>query len=70
MTKLAVGAIVTLTISVVYGVMFKIIYPLVEIDTGLALGFALVGLLTYICLKAIFLRVRRMGTDRDRRSAT
>jgi membrane protein implicated in regulation of membrane protease activity len=57
MTKAAVAFIVTLAIAIVYGVIFKVVYPLVDIDAGLALGFALAGLLTYIIARTLLQRM-------------
>lgn len=65
MTDAAVALVVTLFIAVAYGVIFRKIYPLVTIDAGLSLGFALAGLLTYILLKAALLRIKRMRGSRD-----
>jgi hypothetical protein len=64
-TSLAIMFVATLVIATVYGVLFKEIYPLVRIDTGLALGFALVGLLTYVAIRAIVLGVRSVWSTRD-----
>jgi hypothetical protein len=46
MTDIAVSFVFSLAIALVYGVIFKEAYPLVSIDAGLALGFALAGILT------------------------
>jgi hypothetical protein len=61
----AVALAVTLVIAVVYGVIFRKIYPLVTIDAGLSLGFGLAGLLTYFLLKAALQRVKRIRGGRD-----
>lgn len=59
MTKPIVGLVITLVISVVYGVAFKVIYPLVNIDSGLAFFFALSGLVTYLSARAILHQLKR-----------
>jgi uncharacterized membrane protein YGL010W len=53
MTNTAVAFISSLAIAVVYGVLFKSFYPLVDIEGGLALGFALAGLLTYLAARTL-----------------
>jgi hypothetical protein len=58
MTDIAVSFVFSLAIALVYGVIFKEAYPLVSIDAGLALGFALAGILTYAFFRALLLRVK------------
>jgi hypothetical protein len=59
MTAAIVAFIVSLAVAVVYGVIFKSVYPLVDINTGLALSFGLAGLLTYAAARAVLLKVKR-----------
>jgi hypothetical protein len=64
MTNTAVAFAVTLALAVAYGTIFRKIYPLVNIDAGLALGFALAGILTYLFLRIVLLRVIGRRTSR------
>jgi hypothetical protein len=63
MTKISATFIATLTIATLYGVIFKEEYPLVSIDAGLALSFALAGLLTYLAFSAILPRARSLWSS-------
>jgi hypothetical protein len=58
MTKFVIAFVLTVLLAVFYGVIFSYIYPLVVIDTGLALGFALAGIITYAALRLIVLGVK------------
>jgi uncharacterized membrane protein YagU involved in acid resistance len=53
MTNAVLAFILSLLIGVVYGVIFTQVYPLVKIDSGLALGFAIAGLLTYAAARSL-----------------
>jgi hypothetical protein len=60
MRNAALAFILSLLIGVVYGIIFTNVYPLVKIDSGLALGFAIAGLLTYAAARSL-LRLFKAG---------
>ncbi len=64
MTNSAIAFAIVLGIAVFYGVIFKNIYPYVNIDAGLALGFALAGILTYAIFRAVLLQLKRQRSSK------
>jgi hypothetical protein len=58
--KVAAGLVVcAVVIALVYGVLFSLIYPLVDIDASLISLFAVLGLATCVLIKAVWSLVRR-----------